>query len=77
MYFQSIGDVKDAVVPEKCIGDEEEKDVGVLRREVKMFELKVSGLTSTLEQQGKELGDITNEVIYLISLASLRLIYLI
>ncbi|XP_028769312.1 E3 ubiquitin-protein ligase TRAIP isoform X2 [Neltuma alba] len=60
LYFQSLGDVKDAVLPEKLIGSEEE-DAGVLRREVKMLALKVSGLSSKLEQQGKKLGDVTDE----------------
>ncbi|XP_054784787.1 uncharacterized protein LOC129291459 [Prosopis cineraria] len=61
LYFQSLGDAKDAVLPEKPLMPEEE-DAGVLRREVKVLELKVSGLSSKLEQQGKKLGDVTNEL---------------
>ncbi|KAK4266904.1 hypothetical protein QN277_023764 [Acacia crassicarpa] len=61
LYFQSVGDVHDAVLPDKPIGSKEANG-GVSSREVTMLELKVSGLGSKLEQQEKKLGDVTNEL---------------
>lgn len=60
LYFQSIGEVKDAVKPHKSVDSQE--DAGVLRREVKALEVKVSGFNSQLERQGKELQEITEEL---------------
>lgn len=60
LYFQSVGDASDAVPTQKCVDFEE--DAGVLRREVKRFEAKVSGLSSVVERQKKELQELNEEV---------------
>lgn len=60
LYFQSIGDVKEGVVTQKNVGLEE--DSGVLRKEVKRLEGKVSGLSTVLEKQTKELDELKDEV---------------
>ncbi|KAJ1429554.1 Zinc finger, RING-type [Sesbania bispinosa] len=44
LYFQSVGDVSDTILSQKHVDSEE--DSGVLRREVKRLEVKVSGLGS-------------------------------
>ncbi|KAK7274305.1 hypothetical protein RIF29_15388 [Crotalaria pallida] len=59
LYFQSIGE---AAVSQKP--SEFQEDAGVLRKEVKLLEVKVSGLSSQLERQGKELEEITQELSY-------------
>ena len=46
--------------PSKCF--ELEEDAGVLRREVKRLEVKVSGLNSQVEGQTKELEGLNEEV---------------
>ncbi|MCH85167.1 RING zinc finger protein, partial [Trifolium medium] len=56
LYFQSIGDVSESVVNQKHVGVEE--DAGVLRKEVKRLEGKVSGLSTVLEKQTKELDEL-------------------
>ncbi|XP_027337381.1 uncharacterized protein LOC113851095 [Abrus precatorius] len=60
LYFQSVGDVSDGIVPPKSVDLEE--DVGVLRREVKRLEVQVSGLSSMLERQTKELEGLNEEL---------------
>ncbi|XP_057454692.1 uncharacterized protein LOC130746161 isoform X2 [Lotus japonicus] len=60
LYFQSVGDASDAVPTQKCVDFEE--DAGVLRREVKRFEAKVSGLSSVVERQKKELQELNEEL---------------
>ncbi|XP_024627731.1 E3 ubiquitin-protein ligase trul-1 isoform X1 [Medicago truncatula] len=60
LYFQSIGDVKEGVVTQKNVGLEE--DSGVLRKEVKRLEGKVSGLSTVLEKQTKELDELKDEL---------------
>ncbi|KAJ7962461.1 E3 ubiquitin-protein ligase TRAIP-like [Quillaja saponaria] len=60
LYFQSVGDVSEPVLPQKPIDREE--DAEVWRREVKRLEVKVSGLSSSLESQGKEISEITKEL---------------
>ncbi|KAE9595459.1 putative transcription factor C2H2 family [Lupinus albus] len=60
LYFQSVGDGNETVPSQKSIDFQE--DAGVLRKEVKLLEVKVSGLSSQLERQGKELEDVTHEL---------------
>lgn len=60
LYFQSVGDANNSVKPSKCF--ELEEDAGVLRREVKRLEVKVSGLNSQVEGQTKELEGLNEEV---------------
>ncbi|XP_058745549.1 uncharacterized protein LOC131618322 [Vicia villosa] len=60
LYFQSIGDVKEGGLTQKQRGVEE--DAGVLRKEVKRLEGKVSGLSTVLENQTKELGELKDEL---------------
>ncbi|KAK2406979.1 RING/U-box superfamily protein [Trifolium repens] len=60
LYFQSIGDVKESVVTQKQVGVEE--DAGVLRKEVKRLEGKISGLSTVLEKQTKELDEVKDEL---------------
>lgn len=62
LYFQSVGDANEGVLTQKQRGVEE--DAGVLRKEVKRLEGKVSGLNSVLENQTKELGELKDEVFY-------------
>jgi TRAF-interacting protein len=62
LYFQSIGDVKESVVTQKQVGVEE--DAGVLRKEVKRLEGKVSGLSTVLEKHTKELDEVKDEVFF-------------
>ncbi|WJX86923.1 hypothetical protein P8452_69170 [Trifolium repens] len=56
---KAIGDVKESVVTQKQIGVEE--DAGVLRKEVKRLEGKVSGLSTVLKKQTKELDELKDE----------------
>nr|XP_027186851.1 uncharacterized protein LOC113784793 [Cicer arietinum] len=60
LYFQSIGDVKEVVLTQKQLGVEE--DAGVLRKEVKRLEVKVSGISSVLERQTRELDELKDEL---------------
>nr|KYP77126.1 hypothetical protein KK1_021397 [Cajanus cajan] len=60
LYFQSVGDANDGVKPQKSV--EFEEDAGVLRREVKRLEVKVSGLDSELERKSKELEGLKEEL---------------
>ncbi|KAJ1403496.1 Zinc finger, RING-type [Sesbania bispinosa] len=60
LYFQSVGDVSDTILPQKHVDSEE--DAGVLRREVKRLEVKVSGLSSVMERQVKELEELKDEL---------------
>ncbi|KAG4938121.1 hypothetical protein HKD37_16G044608 [Glycine soja] len=60
LYFQSVGDANNSVKPSKCF--ELEEDAGVLRREVKRLEVKVSGLNSQVEGQTKELEGLNEEL---------------
>ncbi|TKY63976.1 girdin protein [Spatholobus suberectus] len=60
LYFQSVGDANDGAKTQKSV--ELEEDAGVLRREVKRLEVKVSGLSSELERQGKELEGLNEEL---------------
>ncbi|CAL0315028.1 unnamed protein product [Lupinus luteus] len=60
LYFQSVGEGNEAVPSLKPIDFQE--NAGVLRKEVKLLEVKVSGLSSQLERQGKELEDVTHEL---------------
>ncbi|KAK2406938.1 RING/U-box superfamily protein [Trifolium repens] len=57
---KAIGDVKESVVTQKQIGVEE--DAGVLRKEVKRLEGKVSGLSTVLKKQTKELDELKDEL---------------
>lgn len=52
--------MKEGVVTQKNVGLEE--DSGVLRKEVKRLEGKVSGLSTVLEKQTKELDELKDEV---------------
>ncbi|GAU26498.1 hypothetical protein TSUD_361310 [Trifolium subterraneum] len=63
LYFQSIGDVNESIVTQKQVGVEE--DAGVLRKEVKRLEGKVSGLSTVLEKQTKELDGLKDELNFL------------
>ncbi|KAI4355143.1 hypothetical protein L6164_003943 [Bauhinia variegata] len=60
LYFQSVGEVSDVSLPEKPIDCE--VDAGVLRREVKRLEVIVSGLSSAVERQVKELRELNDEL---------------
>ncbi|ESW07131.1 hypothetical protein PHAVU_010G104100 [Phaseolus vulgaris] len=60
LYFQSVGDASDGGKLLRSF--ESEENVGVLRREVKRLEVKVSGLTSELERQTKELEGVKEEL---------------
>ncbi|KAK7349482.1 hypothetical protein VNO77_06884 [Canavalia gladiata] len=60
LYFQSVGDVNDDVLPRKSVDFEENS--GVLRREVKRLEVQVSSLSSTLERKTKELDGLNDEL---------------
>ncbi|KAL5062336.1 hypothetical protein RYX36_024073 [Vicia faba] len=60
LYFQSVGDAKEGGLTQKQRGVEE--DPGVLRKEVKRLEGKVSGLSTVLENQTKELDDLKDEL---------------
>ncbi|CAK8560776.1 unnamed protein product [Lathyrus sativus] len=60
LYFQSIGDAHGAGLTQKQRGVEE--DAGVLRKEVKRLEGKVSGLSTVLENQTKELDELKDEL---------------
>jgi TRAF-interacting protein len=61
LYFQSVGDSNDTVLSQKPINCE--KDTEELCRELERLETKVSGLTSVLDRQGKELKEVNEEVI--------------
>jgi TRAF-interacting protein len=54
--------MKESVVTQKQVGVEE--DAGVLRKEVKRLEGKVSGLSTVLEKQTKELDEVKDEVFF-------------
>lgn len=56
-----MGDVSDGENLLKSF--ESEENVGLLRKEVKRLEVKVSGLTSELERQTKELEGVKQEVL--------------
>ncbi|XP_062156666.1 uncharacterized protein LOC133864374 isoform X2 [Alnus glutinosa] len=60
LYFQSVGDSNDTVLTQKPVNCE--KDAEELCRELKRLETKVSGLTSVLERQGKELKEVNEEL---------------
>ncbi|MED6195129.1 hypothetical protein PIB30_035055 [Stylosanthes scabra] len=60
LYFQSVGDVVESVMPRKPFDSEE--DSGVLRKEVKRLEVRVSGLSSELEKKGKEIEKLNKEL---------------
>ncbi|XP_050873505.1 uncharacterized protein LOC127075999 [Lathyrus oleraceus] len=60
LYFQSVGDANEGVLTQKQRGVEE--DAGVLRKEVKRLEGKVSGLNTVLENQTKELDELKDEL---------------
>ncbi|XP_027907072.1 uncharacterized protein LOC114166524 [Vigna unguiculata] len=60
LYFQSVGDASDG--GKLLQSFESEENVGVLRREVNRLEVKVSGLTSELERQTKELEGVKEEL---------------
>ncbi|GLT79663.1 hypothetical protein SLA2020_511440 [Shorea laevis] len=59
LYFQSVGD-QCCAVPQEPVDQEE--NAGVLRGEVKRLAAKVSGLTSVVEQQAKELREVNEEL---------------
>lgn len=61
LYFQSVGDQCCSPVKKAVAVDREENAV-VLRVEVKRLEVKVSGLTSAMENQTKELTDVNKEL---------------
>jgi len=56
---------------------ESEENVGVLRREVNRLEVKVSGLTSELERQTKELEGVKEEVFLFHYFVSCYVIYFV
>ncbi|XP_061349802.1 uncharacterized protein LOC133295040 [Gastrolobium bilobum] len=60
LYFQSVGEVNDAVLPRNPVDFEE--DAGVLRREVKRLEMQVSMLSSESKQKAKDLEELTEEL---------------
>ncbi|KAK7389896.1 hypothetical protein VNO78_25193 [Psophocarpus tetragonolobus] len=60
LYFQSVGDANDGVKSQKSF--ELEEDAGVLRREMKRLDVKVSGLNSELERQTRELDGLNEEL---------------
>ncbi|OIW02004.1 hypothetical protein TanjilG_11597 [Lupinus angustifolius] len=60
LYFQSIGEGEAVLSAQKPFDFQE--DAGVLRKEVKLLEVKVSGLSSQLNRQGKELEEVTEEL---------------
>ncbi|MED6135743.1 hypothetical protein PIB30_049437 [Stylosanthes scabra] len=60
LYFQSVGDVIESAMPRKPFDSEE--DSGVLRKEVKRLEVRVSGLSSELEKKGKEIEHLNKEL---------------
>lgn len=61
LFFQSVGDADDSMLAKKP-ADWVERDPELLRSEVKRLEMKVSVLNSTLEGQGKDLKQLTEEV---------------
>ena len=60
LYFQSLGDQNESFLSQKVI--ECNEDPELLRGEVKRLEVKVTGLTSSLERQGKEIKQLNDEV---------------
>ncbi|KAK2650203.1 hypothetical protein Ddye_017692 [Dipteronia dyeriana] len=61
LYFQSVGDQSDSVIPQK-VKDRQAEDPGFLRGEVNRLEVKVSRLDSVLESQAKELQEVNEEL---------------
>lgn len=60
LYFQSLGDQNEPFMSQKVIDCKENPEL--LRGEVRRLEVKVSGLTSNLERQGKEIQKLNEEV---------------
>ncbi|XP_015582908.2 uncharacterized protein LOC8286683 isoform X1 [Ricinus communis] len=60
LYFQSLGDQNESVLSQKVI--ECKEDPELLRGEVKRLEVKVTGLTSNLERQDKEINQLNEEL---------------
>ncbi|KAG8663752.1 hypothetical protein MANES_01G252600v8 [Manihot esculenta] len=60
LYFQSLGDQNEPFMSQKVIDCKEDPEL--LRGEVRRLEVKVSGLTSNLERQGKEIQKLNEEL---------------
>ena len=73
LYFQSIGDASDPIVSQNALNLGE--DPGVLRKEVKILEVKVEGLTSALERNQNDLKELNEEVSDLSFFLSLIIIF--
>ncbi|KAK7856794.1 hypothetical protein CFP56_021614 [Quercus suber] len=58
LYFQSVGDSNDPILSQNV----EDEDPRELRGQVQRLEVKVKGLSSLLERQGKELKDVNGQV---------------
>ncbi|KAF3950763.1 hypothetical protein CMV_023521 [Castanea mollissima] len=58
LYFQSVGDSNDLILSQNV----EDEDPRELRGQVQRLEVKVKGLSSLLERQGKELKDVNDQV---------------
>ena len=58
LYFQSVGDCNDPILSQNV----EDEDPRELRGQVQRLEVKVKGLSSLLERQGKELKDVNGQV---------------
>jgi len=58
LYFQSVGDSNDLILSQNV----EDEDPRELRGQVQRLEVKVKGLSSLLECQGKELKDVNDQV---------------
>lgn len=65
LYFQSVGDASNDSVLTQKPRDWVERDPEALRIEVKRLEMKVSVLNSALEGQGKDLKQLSEEVLLL------------
>nr|POE83757.1 e3 ubiquitin-protein ligase rnf5 [Quercus suber] len=58
LYFQSVGDSNDPILSQNV----EDEDPRELRGQVQRLEVKVKGLSSLLERQGKELKDVNGQL---------------
>ncbi|KAL0008418.1 hypothetical protein SO802_009920 [Lithocarpus litseifolius] len=58
LYFQSVGDSNDPILSQNL----EDEDPRELRGQVQRLEVKVKGLSSLLECQGKELKDVNDQL---------------
>ncbi|KAI4303386.1 hypothetical protein MLD38_039026 [Melastoma candidum] len=65
LYFQSFGDGTDASPRGLVVRGRDEDDPTMLKKEVHRLEAKVGGLTSVVDQQGKDLKVLNSELQFL------------